>query len=44
VPLVVASPLDGPQALTLHERLPEVLADAGLGDVAAARASYLLVT
>ncbi|MCW2714236.1 MAG: transcriptional regulator, TetR family [Frankiales bacterium] len=44
VPLVIASPLDGPQALTLHERLLEVFADAGLDDVAAARASYLLVT
>jgi TetR/AcrR family tetracycline transcriptional repressor len=44
VPLVLATPLDGPQALTLHERLLEVFADAGLDDVAAARASYLLLT
>jgi AcrR family transcriptional regulator len=44
VPLVIASPLDGPQALTLQERLLEVFADAGLDDVEAARASYLLVT
>jgi AcrR family transcriptional regulator len=29
VPLVIASPLDGPQALTLQERLLEVFADAG---------------
>ncbi len=44
VPLVLAGPLDGPHALALHERLLELFADAGLSDVDAARASYLLVT
>ncbi len=43
VPLMIGAPLTGPHALTLNERLLEVLADAGLDPVAAARASYVLI-
>jgi hypothetical protein len=35
--------MDGPHALVLNERLLQLLADAGLDPVDAARASYLLV-
>jgi len=42
VPLMISGPLDGPHALTLNERLLELLADAGLNSVDAARAAYLL--
>jgi TetR/AcrR family transcriptional regulator, tetracycline repressor protein len=43
VPLMIGGPMDGPQALTLNERLLELLADAGLDPADAARASYLLI-
>lgn len=43
VPMMMGAPLNGPHALTLNERLLELLADAGLGPVAAARAAYLLI-
>jgi len=43
VPLMISSPMTGPRALTLNERLLQLLADAGLGSAAAARASYLLI-
>lgn len=43
VPLMVGGPMDGPHALALNERLLELLADAGLNPVDAARASYLLI-
>ena len=43
VPLVIGGRLNGPQALALHERLLELLADAGLDPADAARTSYLLV-
>jgi TetR/AcrR family transcriptional regulator, tetracycline repressor protein len=42
VPLMIGGRLNGPQALALHERLLELLADAGLDPVDAARTSYLL--
>jgi TetR/AcrR family tetracycline transcriptional repressor len=43
VPLLVSSPLDGPCALALNERLLELFADAGLDADEAARGSYLLI-
>jgi len=43
VPLMISSRLNGPHALTLNERLLQLLADAGLDPDAAARASYLLI-
>jgi AcrR family transcriptional regulator len=43
VGLMLGSPMDGPAALALNERLLELLADAGLGQTDAARASYLLI-
>src|SRR3954468_13079219 len=43
VPLMVGGPMDGPHALALNERLLELLADAGLNPVDAARAAYLLI-
>ena len=42
VPLMIGGPIDGPNALALNERLLELLADAGLTPVDAARAAYLL--
>src|SRR5215210_4949213 len=42
VPLMIGGPMDGPHALALNERLLELLADAGLDPVDAARAAYLL--
>src|SRR3954447_6197700 len=41
VGLMVGSRMDGPNALALHERLLQLLADAGLDSVDAARASRL---
>ncbi|MDT5120445.1 MAG: TetR/AcrR family transcriptional regulator, tetracycline repressor protein [Mycobacterium sp.] len=43
VSLLVSGPLDGLHALTLTERLLQLLADAGLEPIDAARASYLLI-
>ncbi len=43
VPLMIGGPMNGPHALSLNERLLELLADAGLDPVDAARASYLLI-
>lgn len=43
VPLMISAPMTGPHALTLNERLLELLADAGLDPVAAARAAYLFI-
>jgi TetR/AcrR family transcriptional regulator, tetracycline repressor protein len=43
VPLMIGGPMDGPHALALNERLLELLADAGLDPVDAARAAYLLI-
>jgi TetR/AcrR family tetracycline transcriptional repressor len=43
VPLMVNSPLVGPRALALNERLLELFADAGLDATEAARGSYLLI-
>ncbi len=43
VPLMIGGPMDGPHALTLNERLLELLADAGLSPSNAARAAYLLI-
>jgi TetR/AcrR family transcriptional regulator, tetracycline repressor protein len=43
VPLMIGAPMDGPHALALNERLLELLADAGLNPVDAARAAYLLI-
>ena len=43
VPLMIGGPMDGPHALALNERLLELLADAGLNPVDAARAAYLLI-
>src|SRR3954454_4392983 len=40
---MIGSPMDGPNALALNERLLELLADAGLDPVDAARAAYLLI-
>jgi len=42
VALMIGGPMDGPNALALNERLLELLADAGLTPVDAARAAYLL--
>jgi len=42
VPLMIGGPIDGPNAFALNERLLELLADAGLTPVDAARAAYLL--
>jgi AcrR family transcriptional regulator len=44
VPLLLSSPFDGPNALTLGERLLDALVDAGISAADAARASYLLMT
>jgi TetR/AcrR family transcriptional regulator, tetracycline repressor protein len=41
--LLLGAPMDGPQALTLGERLLDVLIDAGLARDDAARACYLLI-
>src|SRR5215218_3054708 len=43
VPLMIGGPMEGPNALALNERLLELLADAGLDPVDAARAAYLLI-
>jgi TetR/AcrR family tetracycline transcriptional repressor len=43
VGLMMGDPMDGPNALTLNERLLQLLTDAGLQPSAAARASYLLI-
>ena len=43
VPLMIGGRMDGPHALALNERLLELLADAGLTPVDAARAAYLLI-
>ena len=43
VPLLISGPMNGPQALTLNERLLEVLTDGGLGPDDAARAAHLLI-
>ena len=43
VPLMISSPLDGPRALALNERLLELFTDAGLDAADAARGSYLLI-
>lgn len=43
VPLLITGPLTGPHALALNERVLELLADAGLADTDAARASYALI-
>ena len=43
VGLLIGDPLDGPNAFALNERLLQLLADAGLDPVDAARAAYLLV-
>ncbi|WP_214371138.1 TetR/AcrR family transcriptional regulator [Pseudonocardia sp. H11422] len=42
VPLMLGGPMNGPRSLALNERLLELLADAGLDPVDAARASHLL--
>jgi TetR/AcrR family tetracycline transcriptional repressor len=42
VPLMISAPLDGPQALAVHEQLLGLLADGGLDPVDAPRMSYLL--
>jgi AcrR family transcriptional regulator len=43
VGLMIGGPMNGPHALALNERLLELLADAGLDPVEAARASYVLI-
>jgi AcrR family transcriptional regulator len=43
VALMIGGPMDGPHARALNERLLELLADAGLNPVDAARAAYLLI-
>ena len=43
VPLLISSPMNGPHALALNERVLELLTDAGLDSADAARASYLLI-
>lgn len=43
VPMMIGEPMDCPHALTLNERLLELLADAGLSPGDAARAAYLLI-
>jgi TetR/AcrR family tetracycline transcriptional repressor len=42
-PLVTTRPMDGPNALRYRERLLTLLAAAGLDDVTAARAAYLIM-
>lgn len=42
LPLMVSAPMDGYNALTLHERLLDLLGAAGLTPEEAARATYLL--
>jgi TetR/AcrR family tetracycline transcriptional repressor len=42
VPLMISAPVNGPQALALHEALLDLLADAGLSPADAPRTSYLL--
>jgi TetR/AcrR family tetracycline transcriptional repressor len=44
VPLMISRPMNGPQALGLHEAVLELLADAGLSPLDAPRTSYLLFT
>ena len=43
VPLVLATPMDGPHALVLGERLLGLLAEAGLPGQEAARGAYVLI-
>lgn len=43
VSLMIGGPMEGPNALTIGERLLDLLADAGLDLADAARASYLLI-
>ncbi len=43
VTLMIDGPMDGPHARALHERLLELLGDAGLDRTDAARAAYLLI-
>jgi AcrR family transcriptional regulator len=43
VTLMIGGPMDGPHARALNEQLLELLADAGLTPVDAARAAYLLI-
>jgi AcrR family transcriptional regulator len=43
VPLMLGGPLNGPRALALNERLLELLSDAGLDPVDAARAAHVLL-
>ncbi|HEY8338281.1 MAG TPA: TetR/AcrR family transcriptional regulator [Egibacteraceae bacterium] len=43
LPLMVGGPLDGRNALALHEQLLDLMGDAGLPPSDAARAAYLLV-
>jgi TetR/AcrR family tetracycline transcriptional repressor len=43
VGLMIGGPMDGPNALALNERLLQLLSDAGLDSIEAARASYLLI-
>jgi TetR/AcrR family transcriptional regulator, tetracycline repressor protein len=42
VTVLIGGPMDGPHALALNERLLELLGDAGLNPIDAARAAYLL--
>jgi TetR/AcrR family transcriptional regulator, tetracycline repressor protein len=42
VPLMISRPMNGPQALALHEAVLDLLADAGLSPIDAPRTSYLL--
>jgi AcrR family transcriptional regulator len=42
VPLILGRPMNGPRALALNERLLELLADAGLDPIDAARSAHLL--
>jgi AcrR family transcriptional regulator len=42
VPLMISGPLNGPQALAVHERLLGLLADGGLDPADGPRMSYLL--
>jgi AcrR family transcriptional regulator len=43
VSIMIGSPVNGPHARALHERLLELFADAGLSTIDAARAAYLLI-
>jgi TetR/AcrR family transcriptional regulator, tetracycline repressor protein len=43
VPLMISSPMNGPHAMALNERLLHLFADAGLNPADAARASYGLI-